>query len=178
MPSAWTQNHYHAVFSTKQRAAILIPEIEQRLYPFLGGIRSSSQMISYELSLGLSVIPVFMITGTLNLGQIVQYQIARLSNSQLTSIQVKADEARYQPVLQAIVRRAGMARRQSLVRRRRLTRAGAARLADGQRGSWRASRPCAEHQGAAPRRGVGGRGARVAGAESRPCPGTSRVPAC
>lgn len=44
-------------------------------YPFLGGIRSSSQMISYELSLGLSVIPVFMITGTLNLGQIVQYQI-------------------------------------------------------------------------------------------------------
>ena len=44
-------------------------------YPFLGGIRSSSQMISYELSLGLSVVPVFMITGTLNLGEIVQYQI-------------------------------------------------------------------------------------------------------
>jgi NADH-quinone oxidoreductase subunit H len=31
-------------------------------------------MISYELSLGLSVIPVFMITGTLNLGEIVQFQ--------------------------------------------------------------------------------------------------------
>ncbi len=44
-------------------------------YPFLGGIRSSSQMISYELSLGLSVIPVFLITGTLNLGEIVQYQV-------------------------------------------------------------------------------------------------------
>jgi NADH-quinone oxidoreductase subunit H len=44
-------------------------------YPFLGGIRSSSQMISYELSLGLSVVPVFMITGTLNLGEIVQYQV-------------------------------------------------------------------------------------------------------
>lgn len=43
-------------------------------YPFLGGIRSSSQMISYEISLGLSVIPVFLITGTLNLGGIVQYQ--------------------------------------------------------------------------------------------------------
>jgi NADH-quinone oxidoreductase subunit H len=43
-------------------------------YPFLGGIRSSSQMISYELSLGLSVIPVFMTIGTLNLGEIVQYQ--------------------------------------------------------------------------------------------------------
>jgi NADH-quinone oxidoreductase subunit H len=44
-------------------------------YPFLGGIRSSSQMISYELSLGLSVIPIFLICGTLNLPDIVRYQI-------------------------------------------------------------------------------------------------------
>ncbi|MFM8810040.1 MAG: complex I subunit 1/NuoH family protein, partial [Chthoniobacterales bacterium] len=44
-------------------------------YPFLGGIRSSSQMISYELALGLSVIPVFMVVGTLNLGEIVRYQV-------------------------------------------------------------------------------------------------------
>src|ERR1700756_4728341 len=44
-------------------------------YPFLGGIRSSSQMISYELSLGLSVIPIFLICGTLNLPDIVKYQI-------------------------------------------------------------------------------------------------------
>src|ERR1700759_1572878 len=44
-------------------------------YPFLGGIRSSSQMISYELSLGLSVIPIFMVCGTLNLPAIVHYQI-------------------------------------------------------------------------------------------------------
>jgi NADH-quinone oxidoreductase subunit H len=44
-------------------------------YPFLGGIRSSSQMISYELSLALSVIPIFMICGTLNLPDIVKYQI-------------------------------------------------------------------------------------------------------
>ncbi|MBV8375979.1 MAG: NADH-quinone oxidoreductase subunit H [Verrucomicrobia bacterium] len=43
-------------------------------YPFLGGIRSSSQMISYELSLALSVIPIFMICGTLNLPEIVRYQ--------------------------------------------------------------------------------------------------------
>ena len=32
-------------------------------YPFLGGVRSSSQMISYELSLGLAVIPVFLLVG-------------------------------------------------------------------------------------------------------------------
>jgi NADH-quinone oxidoreductase subunit H len=31
-------------------------------YPFLGGIRSSAQMISYELAMGLSILPVFMMT--------------------------------------------------------------------------------------------------------------------
>jgi len=44
-------------------------------YPFLGGIRSSSQMISYELSLSLSVVPIFMVCRTLNLPEIVKYQI-------------------------------------------------------------------------------------------------------
>src|SRR6201993_225304 len=44
-------------------------------YPFVGGIRSSSQMISYELSLGLSVIPIFMLVGNLRLTRVVQYQI-------------------------------------------------------------------------------------------------------
>ena len=43
-------------------------------YPFLGGIRSSSQMISYELALGLSVNPVFMVCGTLSLPEIVLWQ--------------------------------------------------------------------------------------------------------
>jgi NADH-quinone oxidoreductase subunit H len=44
-------------------------------YPFLGGVRSTSQMISYELSLGLSVVPIFLIMGQLNLSKIVEYQI-------------------------------------------------------------------------------------------------------
>src|ERR1700730_2258135 len=44
-------------------------------YPFLGGVRSSSQMISYELSLGLAVIPVFLLVGNLRLTEVVQYQI-------------------------------------------------------------------------------------------------------
>jgi NADH-quinone oxidoreductase subunit H len=43
-------------------------------YPFLGGVRSSSQMISYELSLGLSIIPVLMVFGELNLGRMAEYQ--------------------------------------------------------------------------------------------------------
>ena len=43
-------------------------------YPFLGGVRSSAQMISYEVCLGLSVVPVFMQVGTLNLMRVVEYQ--------------------------------------------------------------------------------------------------------
>jgi len=44
-------------------------------YPFLGGIRASAQMISYELSLALSLLPVFMwFGGTLNLAEIVEAQ--------------------------------------------------------------------------------------------------------
>jgi NADH-quinone oxidoreductase subunit H len=45
-------------------------------YSFLGGVRSSSQMISYEISMGLSIIPVLMVFGELNLGKIVAEQDA------------------------------------------------------------------------------------------------------
>jgi len=43
-------------------------------YPFLGGIRASAQMISYEIAMGMSVIVVFLIVGDLNLGKVVEYQ--------------------------------------------------------------------------------------------------------
>jgi NADH-quinone oxidoreductase subunit H len=43
-------------------------------YSFLGGVRSCAQMISYEIALGLSVIPVLMVFGQLNLSDIVQHQ--------------------------------------------------------------------------------------------------------
>lgn len=43
-------------------------------YPFLGGIRSSAQLISYEIAMGLSVIPVFMLVGNLNLSEVIAYQ--------------------------------------------------------------------------------------------------------
>jgi NADH-quinone oxidoreductase subunit H len=43
-------------------------------YPMFGGIRSSAQMISYEISMGMSVIPVFLITSQLNLSNIVNWQ--------------------------------------------------------------------------------------------------------
>jgi NADH-quinone oxidoreductase subunit H len=45
-------------------------------YPFLGGIRSSAQMISYEIAMGMSVIPIFLVVGSLNLSDVIQYQAA------------------------------------------------------------------------------------------------------
>ncbi len=43
-------------------------------YSLLGSIRSSAQMISYELSLGISIMGVLMITGSLSLTRIVEAQ--------------------------------------------------------------------------------------------------------
>lgn len=43
-------------------------------YSLLGGLRSSAQMISYELSMGLAVIAVILINGSLKLDVIVQNQ--------------------------------------------------------------------------------------------------------
>ena len=43
-------------------------------YALLGGLRSSAQMISYELAMGLSTIPVILMTGSLSLLKIVQAQ--------------------------------------------------------------------------------------------------------
>jgi NADH-quinone oxidoreductase subunit H len=49
-------------------------------YPFLGGVRASAQLISYELSLTLAVLPVFLwinapgTDGTLSLAKVVEFQ--------------------------------------------------------------------------------------------------------
>src|SRR5436309_8834375 len=43
-------------------------------YPFLGGIRAGAQMISYEIAMGMSVVPVFLIVGSLNLSKVIEYQ--------------------------------------------------------------------------------------------------------
>ena len=43
-------------------------------YPFLGGIRSSAQLISYEIAMAMSVIPVFILVGNLNLSSVIDYQ--------------------------------------------------------------------------------------------------------
>ena len=43
-------------------------------YSLMGGLRSSAQMISYELAMGASVIGVVMLSGTLDLGGIIRAQ--------------------------------------------------------------------------------------------------------
>jgi NADH-quinone oxidoreductase subunit H len=43
-------------------------------YPLLGGIRSSAQMVSYEVGMSLGVIAVLMYTGTLQMSEIVASQ--------------------------------------------------------------------------------------------------------
>lgn len=48
-------------------------------YSLLGSLRSSAQIISYELGLGLSVLAVIMVAGTLNLREIVELGIWSVS---------------------------------------------------------------------------------------------------
>ena len=43
-------------------------------YPLLGGIRSSAQVISYEIAMGLSFVAVFLFAGSMSTSQIVQAQ--------------------------------------------------------------------------------------------------------
>ncbi|MGH6978389.1 MAG: NADH-quinone oxidoreductase subunit NuoH [Brevundimonas sp.] len=43
-------------------------------YPFLGSLRSAAQMVSYEVSIGLVIITVILLAGTMNLSAIVTQQ--------------------------------------------------------------------------------------------------------
>jgi NADH-quinone oxidoreductase subunit H len=49
-------------------------------YPLLGGIRSTAQLISYETSLGLSLVPIALVAGSLSTVQIVQAQAGTVGN--------------------------------------------------------------------------------------------------
>jgi NADH-quinone oxidoreductase subunit H len=43
-------------------------------YPLLGGLRSAAQVISYEVAMGLAIVPVFLLSGTLSTSGIVAAQ--------------------------------------------------------------------------------------------------------
>jgi NADH-quinone oxidoreductase subunit H len=64
-----------AISSVSVYGIVLAGWASNSKYPFLGGIRSSSQMISYELGMGLSAVPVLLIAGTTSIPKIVDFQI-------------------------------------------------------------------------------------------------------
>ncbi|MDH4132179.1 MAG: NADH-quinone oxidoreductase subunit NuoH, partial [Gemmatimonadota bacterium] len=43
-------------------------------YALLGGLRASAQMVSYEVAMGLSLVPVLLLTGNVALGEIIRVQ--------------------------------------------------------------------------------------------------------
>lgn len=51
---------------------------ESSSYSLLGGVRSSAQMISYEVSMGLSLVTVFLWTGSMSTHEIVEAQANQL----------------------------------------------------------------------------------------------------
>jgi NADH-quinone oxidoreductase subunit H len=65
---------YLAITSLGVYGIVLAGWASNNKYSLLGGLRSAAQMISYELALGLSLVGVLMISGTLNMQDIVTQQ--------------------------------------------------------------------------------------------------------
>lgn len=69
-----------AVSSLGVYSIILAGWASNSKYPFLGGVRASAQLISYELAMTLSVVPVFLwinapgMPGTMSLARAVEFQ--------------------------------------------------------------------------------------------------------
>ena len=63
-----------AVGSLGVYGVILAGWASNNKYSFLGGLRSSAQLISYEIPLGMSILGMILITGTLDLNGIIEWQ--------------------------------------------------------------------------------------------------------
>jgi NADH-quinone oxidoreductase subunit H len=70
-----------AVSSMNAYAILLGGWSSNSKYSLLGGLRAAAQLISYEMALGLSLVPVFMIVGSLRLGDIANYSVHWLGYS-------------------------------------------------------------------------------------------------
>src|SRR5262249_23001855 len=64
-----------AVSSLNVYAIVLGGYASNNKYSLLGGLRSAAQLISYEMALGLALVPTFMIAGSLRLREIVEYTV-------------------------------------------------------------------------------------------------------
>jgi len=65
---------YFAILSIANYGAAIAGWASYNKWALLGGLRACSQMISYEVSMGLALVGVFLITGTLEPGAIVNWQ--------------------------------------------------------------------------------------------------------
>jgi NADH-quinone oxidoreductase subunit H len=63
-----------AVASLTVYAIILGGWSSNNKYSFIGGLRSSAQLVSYEIPLGMSILGVVLISGSLNLEGIIRHQ--------------------------------------------------------------------------------------------------------
>lgn len=63
-----------AISSLGSYGVILAGWASNSKYAFLGGLRSSAQMISYEVAMGLSLVGVMMMSGSFNITEIVYAQ--------------------------------------------------------------------------------------------------------
>ncbi len=63
-----------AMLSLGVYGVILAGFASRNNYAIMGGLRGTAQMISYEIALGISVVGVVMVYGTMNLGELVRAQ--------------------------------------------------------------------------------------------------------
>lgn len=49
MANTYTALHYHLVYSTKHRAPYLTPDIEQRVWAYIGGVARKHRMIALQI---------------------------------------------------------------------------------------------------------------------------------
>jgi NADH-quinone oxidoreductase subunit H len=65
-----------AVSSLNVYAIVLGGYSSNNKYSLLGGLRSAAQLVSYEMALGLALVPTFMIAGSLRLRDIAGYTVS------------------------------------------------------------------------------------------------------
>src|SRR5215470_12134935 len=63
-----------AMLSLEAYGVILAGFASRNNYAMLGGLRATAQMISYEIALGISVLGIIMVYGTIDLSEIVRAQ--------------------------------------------------------------------------------------------------------
>src|SRR5438094_10354560 len=65
-----------AVSSLNVYAIVLGGYASNNKYSLLGGLRSAAQLVSYEMALGLALVPTFMIVGSLRLRDIAGFTVS------------------------------------------------------------------------------------------------------